>query len=291
MFLWPQTAIKWPEMLQNLSKSASLKKLSSSASFCGLRVPSWTQPAGHASTRVRGSGGQKNWKKFFLPNQLKMMQNGAQTPPITIFSTFSMTSNEIWPLWHLAALLLPLHHQAVISLLPAGSLTRESGPGPWLHSKRCEICSKTCKYGVWEGFLAIWGHFQVIREKNFFFVFLTPGPLKWTILPLASRATWGLAGQHPAGNSIQKGAKACRIVFAGALAEGTTLWDLPGIKGTWFSLIWECNFHIGEISPTRSKNRPFSSKNGTKQACISLNMANCNKTKGFYVRGTYGGEN
>ena len=171
MFLWPQTAIKWPEMLQNLSKSASLKKLSSSASFCGLRVPSWTQPAGHASTRVRGSGGQKNWKNFFLPNQLKMMQNGAQTPPITIFSTFSMTSNEIWPLWHLAALLLPLHHQAVISLLPAGSLTRESGPGPWLHSKRCEICSKTCKYGVWEGFLAIWGHFQVIREKNFFSFF------------------------------------------------------------------------------------------------------------------------
>ena len=103
---------------------------------------------------------------------------------------------------------------------------------------------KTRKYGDWEGFPTILGHFQVILDKKFFLDFLTPGPPKSTLLVHVVAAAGGLAGPHWTINLVLKWRKPHQIVPLCCLVRDGCSWDLSRPMGIQLSHIWECNSHF-----------------------------------------------
>lgn len=78
---------------------------------------------------------------------------------------------------------------------------------------------KTYKYGVGEGFLVIWSHFEVNRDKNFFHDFLTPMTPNLPLLEPAILGARGLAEQHGGLNLVARGARTYQIAFFAGLAH------------------------------------------------------------------------
>ena len=211
-----------------------------------------------------------------------MVQNGAQTSPMTIFSPFSrLLANSGQP-----GIAFPCFCQHTTSPPSTVNSSPELEPGPCPQCKTCEIWPKMSKYGVWEGFLAIWGHFQVIWEKKIFRFFDPPTP---KIDPLATghHGRWRpyrAASSHQFCPERNKSTTDCALWWFGmGLQLMGPVWKQWHMVFTYLGM----QFPFWRKQPNKvQKNRPFTCKIGIKQVYISPNTVNWAKTKGFNARGT-----